>query len=119
MSEIITSPERENPRTAEERAEAIIDAVIAAAKELNPQIERKLEQTGGSLFDKAHQENPLDEAHLLSLELKHPEADPLISMIEETNDEHLRTLVLKLIDKGDLTLDEREIIQRALIAYLR
>ena len=102
----------------EKRADYIIDAAIKAVFEINKKINEGLaREHEGTLADEAHRKNPLDEAHILELELHYPDVAPLIAMLEDL-EEPLLGKVENLITTGNITSDERKIIKEALTEYL-
>ena len=102
----------------EKRADYIIDAAIKAVFEINKKINKELEKEHeGTLEDEAHKKNPLDEAHILELELHYPDVDPLIAMLEDL-EEPLLGKVEKLIATGNITSDDRKTIKEAIIEHL-
>ncbi|MEK7604153.1 MAG: hypothetical protein AAB461_03515 [Patescibacteria group bacterium] len=105
-------------RAIEKRADEIIDAAIKAVFEINKKInEGLLREREGTLADEAHQKNPLDEAHILELELHYPAVAPLVEMLDDI-EEPILGKVENLIVKGEVSPADREIIKEALSEYL-
>src|SRR3989344_6387491 len=102
----------------EKRADYIIDATIKAVFEINKKINEELaREHEGTLEDEAHQKNPLDEAHILELELHYPDVAPLIAILEDL-EEPLLGKVEKLIATGNISPDDRKTIKEALTEHL-
>lgn len=117
------SPEKQEKlsverKAIEKRADDIIDAVIKAVFEINKKINENLAiEKEGTLADEVHQKNPLDEAHILELELHYPDVAPLMVMLENL-EEPLLGKVESLIVTGKVSPTDRKIIKDALTEHL-